>query len=187
MDSVIIIVAIVILILIIISYFVTIYNSLIRVKHNIDKAWNNIDVLLKQRHDELKKLIDTVKGHMSYERDLLVLLTKARTASGNAQGVTEKAAADEMTRSALGKLFAVAENYPNLRASDSFLHLQNRISSIEDQIADRREFYNDSVNIYNIRIEQIPYVFIAGMLNYSSKEYFKVKDSDKKDVTISFD
>lgn len=169
-----------------VGYFISIYNSLVRLKNNIEKAWSNIDVLLKQRHDELTKLLSTVKGYKDYEKDVLVKVTEARTAFMNAKSVPEKAQADNVMSSTLKSLFAVAENYPQLKANESFLQFQNRISDIENQISDRREFYNDSVNTFNIRIEQIPYLFIANYLRYTRKELFKVDESDRKDVEIQF-
>ena len=170
----------------IIGYFISIYNSLIRLKHNIDKAWANIDVLLTQRHDELTKLLETVKGYMHYEKDVLTAVTKARTDFLNAGSVKEKAAADGAMTAALKTLFAVAENYPQLKANESFIHFQSRISAIENQIADRREFYNDSVNTLNIRIEQIPYVFVAGFLHLTHRDLFEVAQTDREDVDVRF-
>jgi LemA protein len=180
--------AISILILVaLIGYFVTIYNGLIKLKNNIKKAWSNIDVLLKQRSDELPKLVDTVKGYMKHEKELLENVTRARTSFLNASSVTETAAADNMITGALKSLFAVAENYPELKANENFMQLQSRISGIENEIADRREFYNDSVNQYNIRIQSIPDVIVAKMLNYTDEEMFEVSEADKQDVKISFD
>lgn len=179
-------IVIVLFVLIFVGYFISIYNSLVRLKHNIEKAWSNIDVLLKQRHDELTKLLDTVKGYMDFEKDVLIKVTEARTAFLSAQSVPEKAQADNVMTSTLKSIFAVAENYPQLKANESFLQFQNRISAIEKQISDRREFYNDSVNTYNIKIDQIPYVFIAKLLSYASKELFKVDESDRKDIDIKF-
>ncbi len=188
MNTVLIVVVLIVgfLIIILIGYFISVYNSLIRLKNNIKKAWSNIDVLLKQRHDELTKLINTVKGYMKHEEKVLTEITKARTAFLDAQSVSDKAKADNMMAGALKSLFAVAENYPDLKANTSFLQFQDRVSDIENQIADRREFYNDSVNTFNIRIEQIPDIFIARMLGYTSKELFKVADSDREDVEVSF-
>lgn len=175
------------IIIILIGYFISVYNSLVRLKNNIEKAWSNIDVLLKQRHDELTKLLETVKGYMKYEERVLKEVTAARTAFLNAGTVGEKAAADNMMSGALKSLFAVAENYPDLKASQNFVQFQSRISEIEDQIADRREFYNDSVNTFNIRIEQIPDMFVARMLGYTRRELFKVAESDRADVEIKFE
>nr|MBN2277560.1 LemA family protein [candidate division Zixibacteria bacterium] len=180
------IIALALLIIVIIGYFIAIYNSLVRLKNNINKAWSNIDVLLKQRHDELTKLLNTVKGYMQYEEKVLTKVTEARTAFMNAQSVADKAKADGMIAGALKTLFAVAENYPELKANESFQQFQMRISEIENQIADRREFYNDSVNTFNIRIEQIPDMFIARMLGYTRKELFQTAESDRADVEIKF-
>ena len=172
---------------VIIGYIVTIYNGLIKLKNNIKKSWANIDVLLKQRSDELPKLIATVKGYMKHEKEVLENLTKARTNFLNANTVAETAAADNMISGALKSLFAVAENYPNLKANENFMQLQNRISGIENEIADRREFYNDSVNQYNIRIQSIPDVIVARIMGYNNEEMFEVAEIDKQDVEIKFD
>ena len=173
--------------IVIIGYIVTIYNGLIKLKNNIKKSWANIDVLLKQRSDELPKLIATVKGYMKHEKEVLENLTKARTNFLNANTVAETAAADNMISGALKSLFAVSENYPNLKANENFMQLQKRISGIENEIADRREFYNDSVNQYNIRIQSIPDVIVARMMGYTNEEMFEVAETDKQDVEIKFD
>jgi LemA protein len=165
-------------------YFITIYNSLVRLRNDIDKAWANIDVLLKQRHDELPKLIDTCKGYMQYEQKTFQLITEARTAFMRANTVAEKAQADNFITGALKSLFAVAENYPELKANNDFMQLQNRISELEEKIADRREFFNDDVNTYNIRIQQLPDVFIAGMMGLQRKDLFKVAEEDRRDVEV---
>jgi LemA protein len=166
-------------------YFITIYNSLVQLRNDIDKAWANIDVLLKQRHDELPKLIETCKGYIQYEQQTFQLITEARTAFMRANTVGEKAQADNLISGALRSLFAVAENYPELKANNTFMQLQNRISELEERIADRREFFNDDVNTYNIRIQQLPDVFIAHMLNLQHKDLFKVAEEDRRDVQIT--
>ncbi len=165
-------------------YFITIYNSLVRLRNDIDKAWSNIDVLLKQRHDELPKLIETCKGYMQYEQKTFQLVTEARTAFLRAGSVTEKAQADNMITSALKTLFAVAENYPDLKANNNFMQLQGRISELEERIADRREFFNDDVNTYNIRIQQLPDVFVAKLLSLQRRDLFKVSEEDRRDVEV---
>ena len=170
----------------VIGYIVTIFNGLVSLKNNIKKALSNIDVLLKQRADELPKLIDTVKGYIKYEKDLLTDVTKARTQFLNAKTLPEKAAADNVLSGALKSLFAVAENYPQLKANESFKQLQERISGIENELADRREFYNDSVNTYNIRIQSIPDIIVARILGYTAEELFKATEEEKKDVKIKF-
>ncbi len=181
------IVAVILLIIIVfVGYLVSIYNGLVLLKNNIGKAWSNIDVLLKQRHDELTKLLESVKGYMNFEKDVQVQITQARSAYAQAKTVGEKAQADNMMTSTLKSLFAVSENYPDLKADEAFSQFQGRITEIESQIADRREFYNDSVNTFNIRIAQLPYMFIARMLNYTPAELFKAPEADKQDVTVKF-
>lgn len=167
-------------------YFITIYNSLVRLKNDMDKAWANIDVLLKQRHDELPKLIETCKGYMQYEQKTLQAVTEARTAFLKAGSVTEKAQADALVTGALKTLFAVSENYPELKANNNFMQLQKRISELEERIADRREFFNDDVNTYNIRIQQLPDVLVARMLNLQRRDLFKVSEEDRRDVEVKF-
>jgi LemA protein len=146
----------------------------------------NIDVLLKQRHDELPKLLDVCKGYMDFERDTLQKITQARGMYQQAVSIDQKAQADHSMTSALRGLFAVAENYPQLRANDNFMHLQERITELESQIADRREFYNDSVNTFNIRIQQMPDTFVASFMNLSQQPMFKVEEADKADVPMTF-
>ncbi len=165
-------------------YFITVYNSLVRLRNDIDKAWSNIDVLLKQRHDELPKLVETCKGYMQYEQKTLQLVTEARTAFMKATTVAEKAQADNLISSALKSLFAVSENYPELKANANFMQLQGRISELEEKIADRREFFNDDVNTYNIRIQQLPDVFVARMLALQRRDLFKVTEEDRRDVEV---
>ena len=168
----------------IIIYFITIYNSLVRLRNDIDKSWSNIDVLLKQRHDELPKLVETCKGYMQYEQKTFQMITEARTAFMRATSVTQKAQADNMITGALKTLFAVAENYPDLKTNNNFLQLQKRISELEERIADRREFFNDTTNTFNIRIQQLPDVFIAKMLNLQRRDLFRVSEEERRDVEV---
>ena len=137
-------------------YGVSIYNNLVTLKHNVSKAWANIDVLLKQRHDELPKLIDSCKVYMKFEQETLEKVMRARSSVASAQqsgDLGALSAAEGEMRTGLGRLFAVAENYPDLKSNENFLQLQGRITGLENAIADRREFYNESVNINNVRIE----------------------------------
>ena len=169
-------------------YVVMIYNNLVRLKHNVSRAWSNIDVLLKQRHDELPKLIETCKQYMKHEREVLENVTRARAAVAQAReagDVGAVGAAETQMRIGLGNLFAVAENYPDLKANENFSFLQTRISQLESQISDRREFYNDSVNINNIRIEQFPDNIIAGIFRFSERELLKFDESEIKDVDVA--
>jgi len=165
-------------------YFITIYNSLVRLKNDIDKAWANIDVLLKQRHDELPKLIETCKGYMQYEQETLQKVVQARNAFSQAGTVGQKAQADNMITAALKSLFALSESYPDLKANNNFMQLQNRITELEEKIADRREFFNDDVNTYNIRIQELPDVFIAKMIGLARRDLFKVTEADRQDVEV---
>jgi LemA protein len=183
----IVIVLVVILVVMAVGFYtISIYNSLVRLKNDIDKAWANIDVLLKERHDELPKLIATCKGYMQYEQKTFELVTEARSAYQKATTVPEKAQADNMISGALKTLFAVAENYPDLKADNNFMQLQQRITELEERIADRREFFNDSVNVYNIRIQQVPDVFLAGMMRLERRDLFKAADADRSDVEVKF-
>jgi LemA protein len=176
----------ILLIIIIVGYFVSLYNSLVSIKNSIGKAWSNKDVLLKQRHDELLKLLESVKGYMNFEKEVLIKVTEARSAYANARTIPEKARADNMMSSTLKSLFAVAENYPQLKADEMFAQFQGRITQIESEIADRREFYNDSVYTFNTRIAQLPDVFIAKLLNYTPGEFFKAAETDKQDIDVKF-
>jgi LemA protein len=168
------------------AYAVTIFNGLIALKNDTVKAWANIDILLKQRHDELPKLFDVSKGYMDFERDTLQKVTQARSQYQQAVSVDQKAQADQSMTSALRGFFAVAENYPQLKANDNFLRLQGRITELESQIADRREFYNDSVNTFNIRIQQMPDTFVASFMDMPPRSMFKVEEADKVDVPMTF-
>jgi LemA protein len=165
-------------------YLVMLYNGLVRLRNDNDKAWANIDVLLKQRHDELPKLIETCKGYMQYEQATLQKVIEARNVYSKAGSVTEKAQADNMVTSALKSLFALSESYPDLKANNNFMQLQSRISELEEKIADRREFYNDDVNTYNIRIQELPDVFIAGIMGLKRRDLFKVEEADRQDVEV---
>jgi len=155
-------------------YIVILYNELVRLRNDNDRAWANIDVLLKQRHDEIPNLVETVKGYMQHEQQTLLAVTQARAASMNAASIAQKATAELTMTVALRGLFAVAENYPQLKANENFLKLQTRISELEDRIADRREFFNDDVNTYNTRIGQIPEVFVASFMSLKPRAMFQV-------------
>lgn len=166
-------------------YSIMLYNQLVRLRNDNDRAWANIDVLLKQRHDEIPNVVETVKGYMQHERQILEAVAQARSASISAATVSQKARADWMLTGALRGLFAVAENYPQLKASDNFLRLQNRITQLEEQIADRREFFNDDVNTYNTRIRQVPEVVVANLMSLKPRQLFKVSDEDRKPMEVN--
>jgi LemA protein len=169
-----------------IAYLVGTYNTFVRLFNNIDKSWSNTEVILKQRHDELPKLVDVCNSYMAHERETLEAVTKARAVYGKSMTVDEKARAENQLTSALGSLFAVAEQYPDLKANQEFLHVQQRISVLESTIADRREFYNDSVNLYNIRIEQIPANWVAQQSGYRARPLLEVPQAERGDVKLTF-
>jgi LemA protein len=171
----------------ILIYGVLIYNNLVRLKHDVSKAWANIDVLLKQRHDELPKLVETCKQYMQFEQETLEKVMLARSAVNSAarQGdMGALGAAEGQLRLGLGNLFAVAENYPDLKANETFLHLQSRITGLENSIADRREFYNESVNINNVRIEQFPDIIVAGRFGFKAAELLEFQERELTDVNM---
>lgn len=167
-------------------YIVSIFNGLVSLRNNMDRAWANIDVLLKQRADLIPNLVEAVKGYMKYERGVLEDITRMRAEVLSAEGPAAKARASERMSSALKTLFAVAENYPQLRASENFLKLQEQLSAIENQIADRREFYNNSVLLYNTRIHYFPDMLLALPMGLKDKEYFKVLETEKANVEVKF-
>lgn len=169
-----------------IAYLVGVYNVLVRLANNIDKAWSNIDVILKQRHDELPKLVEVCNSYMTHERETLESVTNARTAYSTGLKIDDKAEAENQIVGALGKLFAVAEQYPDLKANQEFLAIQQRISALENTIADRREFYNDSVNLYNISIQQIPTLWVAQEIGFTARPLLTVAPSERKDAKLAF-
>jgi len=186
-DIFLVIITIVILVLaVFLVSIIIIFNHLIRLRNNIDKSWANIDVLLQQRSSEIPNLVSTVKGYMVHEKKTLESLTKARSVLSEANTLSRKAAVDNLITGLLKTVFAVAENYPNLKAGENFLKLQQRITGLENELADRREFYNDSVTIYNTRIQSIPDLLVAKMLHLKSVDLFKATDEDKRYIEITF-
>jgi LemA protein len=166
---------------------VFLFNQLVMLKHNVGKAWSNIDILLKQRHDELPKLVETCKQYMQYEQETLERVMKARAAVSSAREKGDVGAlgpAESELRIGLGNLFAVAEAYPQLKANETFQHLQTRISGLENSIADRREFYNEAVNNNNVRIEQFPDLVVARFFGFRGAELLEFGDEEKKDVDL---
>ena len=169
------------------AYGVMIYNSLVNLKHNVSKAWANIDVLLKQRHDEIPKLVEVCKQYRQFEQDTLQRVIEARSkvfAASQSQNIGALGQAETALRASLGNLFAVAEAYPELKTNEQFLNLQTRITALENSIADRREFYNESVNINNVRIEQFPNVIVAGMFHFPRRQLLRFSDPEKADVDV---
>ena len=168
-------------------YLILMYNGLVNLKHNVAKHRANIDVLLKQRNDELPKLVETCKQYMSFEQETLERVIRARSQVAAAQASDDMKAlgqAENGLRSSLGQLFALAEGYPELKADSSFNNLQHRISSLENAIADRREVYNEAVNNNNVRIEQFPDVLVARLFNFPAFELLEFDQAQLKDVNI---
>jgi LemA protein len=155
-------------------------------RNNIDKAWSNIDVLLKQRFDELPKLIKVCEGYMQHEQRTLEAVVKARSMVDQAGSTEEKLRAQNALTDTLRSLFMVVERYPDLKADKAFRNLQARITEIEDQIADRREFFNDAVNIYNIRLDQFPDVLVARLFNFTRRTLWKIDPAHRADVQVAF-
>jgi LemA protein len=174
-------------VVIVLGYIIVVYNSLIRLRNDMDKSWANIDVLLKQRSEELPNLIAAVKGYMKHEKETLLAITKARTELLGAQTLSAKAKADKVISGALKTLFAAVENYPNLKANENFLKLQGRITEIENSIADRREFFNDAVTTFNTTIESFPDMYIANMMKCTRRDLFKATEEEKKVVSVAMD
>lgn len=169
------------------AYAVVLYNGLVRLKHGVSKAWSNIDVLLRQRHDELPKLVEACKQYMQHERSTLEQVIQARGAVAHARERGDVGAlgqAETSLRAGLGRLFALAENYPQLRANESFRHLQQRISGLESGIADRRELYNESVNLNNVRVEQFPDVLLARAFGFGVAPLLQFSEAERADVDL---
>jgi len=168
-------------------YFIGLYNNLVQLKHGVAQAWANIDVLLKQRHDELPKLIEVCKQYKQFEQETLQRVIAARSrvqAAREGQDIAALGKAEGALRAGLGSIFAVAEAYPELRTNEQFMQLQTRISSLENGIADRRELYNDAVNINNVGIEQFPAVIVANMFNFTAKPLLQFSADEKSDVDV---
>ena len=175
------------LISILVVYCIIIYNRLVSLKHNTSKAWSNIDVLLKQRHDELPKLVETCKQYMKFEQETLEKVMRARAGVSQARkagDINALGPAETQLRQGLTSLFALAEAYPDLKANESFQHLESRITDLENTIADRREFYNESVNNNNIRIEQFPDNLIATRYKFEAFDLLEFSDEQIQDVEM---
>jgi len=169
------------------AYGVLIYNNLVSLKHGVSKSWANVDVLLKQRHDELPKLVEACRQYMRYEQETLERVMEARSAVAGARATGDLAslgAAEGRLRSGLGRLFAVAEAYPDLKADQTFRHLQSRITDLENSIAGRRELYNENVNANNIRIEQFPDVILARAFKFSPAQLLEFSDEERGDINL---
>lgn len=172
---------------VVVVYAVMLYNGLVQLKHNVAKAWANIDVALKQRHDELPKLVEVCKQYKQFEQATLQAVIEARSRVQSAReqhDVPALSQAEGALRSGLGRLFAVAEAYPELKANEHYMQLQQRISSLESLISDRRELYNESVNLNNVRIDSFPDALVARMFSFKHHPLLEFADGEKADVDV---
>ena len=174
------------LVAVLVLYVVVAYNGLVRLRNRIENAWSQIDVQLQRRYDLIPNLVETVKGYAAHEKGVFEEVTQARAAAIGAQGPAQQAQAENMVTSALKSLFAVAEAYPDLKANQNFLALQEELSGTEGKIAYARQFYNDSVLSYNTRIQTFPTMFVARAANFSEREYFEADDTSRGPVQVQF-
>lgn len=170
-----------------IFWAVGIYNGLVTLKNRVDEAWSDIDVQLKRRYDLIPNLVNTVKGYATHEKELFEKVTQARTQAMGAQSPAQKAEAENMLSGTLKSLFAVSENYPDLKANQNFLELQRELTDTEDKIQASRRFYNGNVRDFNIKIEAFPDMIIANMLAYKKREFFEIANAvEKEPVVVKF-
>lgn len=162
------------------------YNRFITLKTRIQEAWSQIDVQLKRRTDLIPNLLETVKGYAKHEKDLFENVTKARSALMTAHSPKESAQANNMMTEALGKLFAVAENYPQLKANENFMQLQKELSDTEDKVAYSRQYYNSSITDYNMMVQQFPSNLVARMFSFSEQEFFNITEKEREVPKVSF-
>jgi LemA protein len=161
---------------------VVIYNRLVRLRNRAENSWAQVDVQLRRRYDLIPNLVETVKGYASHERATFEEVTRARTAAQQASGVAEQAQAENVLTAAIGRLFAVAEDYPELRASENFQQLQTELSEVEQKIAVARQIYNDAVLSYDNALETVPTNVVAGMFNFEPMPYFEVEDAAAREA-----
>lgn len=176
-----------VLLLGLVGYTVVLYNGFVQMKNNVDKAWSNIDLLLKQRYDELPKLIKVCEGYMQHEKRTLQAVIEARSRLNNVHDQKEKLQAENALTETLRSLFMVVERYPELKADRAFRQLGQRISELEDMIADRRELFNEYVNIYNIRLDQFPDLVVARLFNFTPRTLWQIDPAHRQDVTVQFE
>lgn len=180
-------IVVLVLLLIILFWVIGTYNSLIAMRTEVENAWAQIDVQLRRRYDLIPNLVETVKGYAAHERQTLEKVIQARAMAMQATGVAEKAEAENILTGTLKSLFALAEAYPNLKANENFLQLQEELASTENKIAFARQYYNDSVMRYNARIQQFPTNIIAGMFAFTKKEFFEVQEAAVREAPkVSF-
>jgi LemA protein len=180
------IIIIVVVVVLLAIYVIAQYNGLVRLKNRVDGAWAQIDVQLKRRYDLIPNLVETVKGYASHERETLEAVISARNMAVSASGPAEQAQSENVLTGALKNLFALSEAYPDLKANQNFLSLQEELTGTEGRIAYARQYYNDSVLSYNTKIQTFPATVFAGMFNFTPREYFEADDQSRGNVTVQF-
>ncbi len=180
------IIVIVVIVVLLLLFFVLQYNGLVRLKNRVENAWAQIDVQLRRRYDLIPNLVETVKGYASHERETLEAVVQARNAAMAAEGPAEAAQTENMLTGALRQLFALSEAYPDLKANQNFAQLQEELTATESRIAFARQHYNDSVLGYNTKIETFPANIVAGMFNFTEREYFEIEGDARGPVEVQF-
>jgi LemA protein len=175
-----------VLLVVLVAYLILLYNGLVKLRNRIENAWAQIDVQLKRRYDLIPNLVETVKGYASHESGTLEAVIQARNMATQAQGPAQQAEAENMISGALKSLFGLQESYPDLKANQNFLELQEELTSTEGRIAYARQFYNDMVYKYNTKIQSFPALLIAGMMHFTEREYFEADDESRGPVEVSF-
>ena len=170
------------LVIVAVVFVIGVYNGLVRLRNQVRNAWSQIDVQLKRRHDLIPNLVETVKGYATHERETLENVTKARSQAVGAQGVENQAQAENMLTSALGRLMVVVEQYPDLKANENFVNLQEELTATENRIGFARQHYNDSVMGYNTRVESFPANIVAGMFSFVAEAFFEIQDPESREV-----
>jgi LemA protein len=180
------VIVLIVIVVVIAAVLAGMYNSLVKRRNQVDNSWSQIEVQLKRRHDLIPNLVESVKDYMSYEQDTLTAVTNARAAAIDAgsQGPEAQAEAENMLTGTLKSLFAVAENYPDLKANQNVMQLQEELTSTENKIAFARQFYNDSVLTYNNKIQMFPSNLIAGMFNFTARQFFEAPEAERAVPTV---
>ncbi len=173
-------------VVLIILWAIVVFNGFVRLKHRVNEAWSDIDVQLKRRHNLIPNLIETVKGYAKHEKGLFEKVTEARAGAVSAKGVEEKGKAENMLTNTLKTLFAVAENYPDLKANANFLELQRELSDTENKIQAARRFYNGNVRDINIKVEHFPSRIVAGMFSFKKRDFFEIEEGEKAVPKVKF-
>jgi len=182
-----ILIVLIVIVVLLVMFVIGIYNSLVSLRNQVANAWSQIDVQLKRRHDLIPNLIETAKGYMQHERGTLEAVTNARSQAMGAKGVAESAKAEGVLGKALSKFLLTVEAYPDLKANQNFLSLQEELSSTENKIAFSRQAYNDQVLFYNNKIQMFPSNVVAGMFSFAKRDYFEIEDAGEKAVPkVSF-